>query len=419
MGCLWHPTNLEAGIDGLIEIRDPVSGIVTNCILQVQSKATEGAFDAENDSSFSYYCRAEDLDYWLGGNAPVIIVCSRPKDSEAYWAHVQARFPSPESRNSKTIRFEKARDRLSADSRDRLAQIAVPKDSGLYLAPVPKRETLETNLLHITDFPATYFVAQSKFPSSEAARKALRDAEVRLDDAWFVKGKNLTSLHDIRKGDWDFLCERSTIEELPFEEWVFTDDNEEARDLVRMFGLALRDTLRASGIYHSGAEHQFYFRAPHDLHTEKRSFQARMRQSSRTIFKGYSPKSDPGRISYYRHMAFKGGFVRVGNMWCLEINPSYHFTWNGKQIHPRHASLLSGIRRLDGARSVSDQIVMWASLISKQDLFSSPGRLLGFGKLLTVELLAGINDKEWSTREDDATFILTDVEAQGEQLSLL
>ena len=40
MGCLWHPTNLEAGIDGLIEIRDPVSGDVTNCILQVQSKAS-------------------------------------------------------------------------------------------------------------------------------------------------------------------------------------------------------------------------------------------------------------------------------------------------------------------------------------------------------------------------------------------
>lgn len=41
MGFLWHPTGLEAGIDGYIEVRDHQSGAVTNCIVQVQSKATE------------------------------------------------------------------------------------------------------------------------------------------------------------------------------------------------------------------------------------------------------------------------------------------------------------------------------------------------------------------------------------------
>lgn len=42
MGFLWNPTGLEAGIDGgYIEIRDCQSGEVTNCIVQVQSKASE------------------------------------------------------------------------------------------------------------------------------------------------------------------------------------------------------------------------------------------------------------------------------------------------------------------------------------------------------------------------------------------
>lgn len=419
MGCLWHPTNLEAGIDGLIEIRDPATGVVTNCILQVQSKATSKPFQAESDTSFSYYCRQEDLDFWLGGNTPVILICSRPDDDQAYWAHVQERFQTAESRNTKTIRFDKARDSFDASCRERLVQIAVPRDSGLYLAPVPKHEVLETNLLPIIEYPETYFVAQSKFQSTELARKALRDADIWLDHAWYIKGGNLISLHDIGKGDWEFLYERGTIEELPFKDWVFTEDEDDARDLVRLLGLALTDTLRASGIHHSGSEHQFYFRAPRNLQEEKRPFQARMRQSARTIFKGYGSKKNPGQISYYRHMAFRAGFVRIGLGWCLEISPSYHFTWNGKKIHPRHASLLSGIRRLDGARSVSDQVVMWASLLAAKDLFSDPGTLLGFGKLLTVELNAGINDKEWQSREDDASFIVTDVEAQGDQLSLL
>jgi hypothetical protein len=47
IGFLWHPTGLEAGIDGCIEIRNTSTGEVTNCIIQVQSKATEQPFEAE------------------------------------------------------------------------------------------------------------------------------------------------------------------------------------------------------------------------------------------------------------------------------------------------------------------------------------------------------------------------------------
>src|SRR5437868_2424029 len=48
MGCVWNPTKLEAGIDGYIELRDRQTGEVTNCILQVQSKASPSWFKAEN-----------------------------------------------------------------------------------------------------------------------------------------------------------------------------------------------------------------------------------------------------------------------------------------------------------------------------------------------------------------------------------
>ena len=84
MGFAWNPTNIDVGIDGYIEIRDPASGQATNCIIQVQSKATEQPFDAETGSSFEYRCAPKDLDYWMGGNAPVILVRSRPKTNEAY-----------------------------------------------------------------------------------------------------------------------------------------------------------------------------------------------------------------------------------------------------------------------------------------------------------------------------------------------
>ena len=83
IGFLWHPTGLEAGIDGYIEIRDVQTGEVTNNIIQVQSKATDKDFDRETTDTFEYYCQQKDINYWLNGNAPVILVRSRPSRSAA------------------------------------------------------------------------------------------------------------------------------------------------------------------------------------------------------------------------------------------------------------------------------------------------------------------------------------------------
>src|SRR5438046_2600572 len=109
MGCLWYPTGgVEAGIDGFIEIRDPASGEVTNSIIQVQSKATANSFQAETTTGFDYLCDVRDIDYWLNGNAPVILIVSRPDTGEAYWAPLKERFRDPDVRNARKIHFDKA-----------------------------------------------------------------------------------------------------------------------------------------------------------------------------------------------------------------------------------------------------------------------------------------------------------------------
>ena len=86
MGWLWHQTGVfDAGIDGYIELRDPITGAALNSIIQVQSRATQGKFTAETDTSFEYLCSERDLVYWLAGNAPVILICSHPATGEAHW----------------------------------------------------------------------------------------------------------------------------------------------------------------------------------------------------------------------------------------------------------------------------------------------------------------------------------------------
>lgn len=90
MGHLWHPTSgVDSGIDGEIELRDPASGQVRNFRIGVQSKATEGVWRSETDETFLWRADPEHVDYWIGSNQPVILVCSRPKAGEVYWRNVQ------------------------------------------------------------------------------------------------------------------------------------------------------------------------------------------------------------------------------------------------------------------------------------------------------------------------------------------
>jgi hypothetical protein len=87
MGCTWHDTNslLETGVDAWIELRDPTTGVMLNLWIAAQSKAHEGPFPGEDDTSFTFEFPRRDLAYWLKGNMPVILIVSRPASKESWW----------------------------------------------------------------------------------------------------------------------------------------------------------------------------------------------------------------------------------------------------------------------------------------------------------------------------------------------
>jgi Domain of unknown function (DUF4365) len=130
MGFLWYPSGgVEAGIDGRLEIRNE-DAEVTNLIISVQSKATDGKFEGETDTEFTYTCTERDLRYWLRGNLPVIMVCSRPRTNEAYWLSVKDYFSDPQRRATRKLRFLKASTSFDLSAKDALKQLALPKDGG-------------------------------------------------------------------------------------------------------------------------------------------------------------------------------------------------------------------------------------------------------------------------------------------------
>src|SRR5882757_3681888 len=111
MGSSWTPTgSLDVGIDGTMELFDPASQIALGKILAVQSKVVANPKN-ETDEGFDYYCEDRDIDYWLQGNMPVVLIVSQPKRGTAYWLSIKDYFNSVERRRAKKCHFSKRDDR--------------------------------------------------------------------------------------------------------------------------------------------------------------------------------------------------------------------------------------------------------------------------------------------------------------------
>lgn len=405
MGFIWNPTNLDVGIDGYVEIRDASTGAASNCIIQVQSKATAEVFAAETNTGFEYLCDERDLNYWLNGNAPVILVRSRPKTGEAYWIDLKDYFQDLGRRKSRKIVFDKTRDRFDGSTRDNLLRLAVPADSGLYLAPVPKVERLCSNLVPLLSFPEHIYIAETecRFP------KDIWSVCDRAGSAWLLKNKQIISFYDLREHPWTDVSDRGSVEEHFTDEWAHSDDPDIQRDFVWLLNKALQDLLRSQVIWFDRRELYYYYAPTKDLNPRRVTYHSNQHKAQRTVFQGYPQKRDKTKMSYYRHSAFEGRFVRYGDAWYLQLNPTYRFTFDGRNIHRDAANLLSRIKRMERSGAVQGQVVMWSRILSGTSAYGlfAGQDLLTFGNLLGFELDAGIEDQAWLKHEEDEAHIKT------------
>jgi len=407
LGWIWNPIRVEAGIDGIIEIRDHTNSRATNWILQVQSRATRGSFQAETAERFEYVCDERELDYWLSGNAPVLLVISRPATQEAYWVALKDYFREPAARNSRRVTFDKKKDRFDVTARDRLLALALPPERGIYLAPPPVRESLKSNLLAISAFPGTLSIASTDCVSGGQVAAALPRS---CRDSWLFRGpssgRQIVAFGELSGSAWDELLDRGTLESFDSTEWALSDDAQRVADFIELLKYSLIHKLRPHGIAYSQSGEYFYFSATRDRRSRRIPYHSLQKATERNVFQPFL-RPESGDVKYYRHSAFSAEFTRIESSWYLGITPTYHFTSDGQLRHPFYETKLKGIKALERNPAVLGQVVMWAALLrGTTPLYADTDGMneLRFGDLAEVTVEAGIDDVSWlSTEEDKAT----------------
>jgi hypothetical protein len=405
MEFLWHATGgVEAGIDGFIEVRDPGTGVVTSCFLAVQSKATSKEFQAETPDSFEYLCDPDDLEYWLAGNAPVILVRSRPATNEAYWVSIKDYFKDPETRKQRRVVFDKKRDSFDQNCREALIRLAVPRDSGLYLSPLPKTERLYSNLLKVVSFGERLYRAETAFHTPKALWSELQRRGVRAPGDWLLKSGQIISFHDLRQPPWSDICDVTTVPHSGEDanEWAYSGDPVKQREFVQLLNRCLTEKVKPWGLRYHRERRYYYFVAGPKLRTLDVRYKSLTTETSREVFTAHYSKHDPQKLSFCRHSAFEGRFYRYGDTWFLEVTPTYHFTWDGYKMSRFADEFLKKIKMMERNAAVIGQLLMWASYLTRKDLCTPPYPFLELGELQTFELDQGINDKAWLPHEEDS-----------------
>lgn len=407
MGFLWQQSGgVEAGIDGIIEIRDAESGEVTNSIIQVQSKATKGNWTAETDTHFEYLCDARHLAYWMNGNAPVILVVSRPATNEAYWVSIKDYFKDPSLRLSRKIHFDKREHKFDSSCRSALIKLAIPKDAGVYFAPLPKNETLFTNLLPVVKFAPRLYIAATECREAKEMWNTFRTLDQRVGSEWILKNKSIISFHDLREYPWDRVCDVGSVEDFDVEEWALSSDEETKKEFVWLLNGCLRQLAWHRRLRYDRNKDIVHFRATPDLRKKEIQYPSVTRRARREVFGPHEITVNKQKIIYYRHSAFWWRFVRFEDQWYLSVNPTYHFTRDGRipLVRKHYARRLAGIKKLEKNPALLGQLLMWSSVLQYKSggLFPDDEyEFLQLGQLKTFEVDFGMADAEWLKHEED------------------
>lgn len=408
MGFLFsYYGQVEAGIDGLIELRDPVTGQVGGRLVAVQIKTREDrAYTAETDDSFEYLCQAEDIAYWQQSNLPVIVVLVRLSDRSAYWKEIP-KTRAPVDIDTRRLSIEKSADKFDRKAADAIVQLSVDQAKpGVWVPPCRQSDQLFFNAVKVV-MPETIQVAASTYRHGRDALKALLELTDHPPFSWAARGGRLITFLDIENTLLRHIVDPGSIEVLSTEEFSLHEDKDENRFFVELLNRSLRNQLDPKLMWSRDLK-LYYFPAAHPEIDRKYHYVSLKNETSRDVVK--AKRRPDGTIAYVRHSAFHPQFFRSFDEWYLTITASYVFTWDGVRRDRYAGERISKLKRLENNSSVRGQFLMWRSLLTGMGQEPKQGDLLSpnveaevptfrFEAMEALEVPIAVPDALWSSRD--------------------
>lgn len=394
---------LEAGTDGIVELRDTKSGAPLGKLLGVQVKSTDsGQYIRENDNSFEYLLKPEDLSYWRTSNIPVIIVLWRKSDESAYWKDVSDCVTGEERR----LKFDKRADIFDPRCADRIGALTIDRRTpGVFLPPLNQGEDAIINLLRVK-LPDEIFISTSPFGSGrDAVPELVKHGNVRFD--WVIRKRRFVSFFDPREYGTRAIVDLDQVEAVETELIALSDEHDDINDTMDLLRRTIeRQTMAQLSFLRK--DRLFYFKAICAGKSRSYRYESNVNETSAKVVSAYASKKKEGR-GYVRHHAARLRFERLADEWFVVVDPDFYFTTDGFQPHRYPEALLAGKKRLERNAAVRGQVMMWQHLLVESGkheigLFDAdkPAPLLQFERLPMVQLSQAVPESSWNRTDPRA-----------------
>ncbi|HVQ37743.1 MAG TPA: SMEK domain-containing protein [Pyrinomonadaceae bacterium] len=292
-----------------------------------------------------------------------------------------------------------------------------------------KTENLVLNLLPIT-LPTDLYIARIvrdrreiiedswhrdfKIPLNSSERlviwAALEQEGVNASSDWVVRSGEIITFQNLRDEDSSLahLVDSSSVDPIPVNTYVRGDDGHPNVDRLNTVKELLRNTLRVQtshrGIVWQHEEELFIFIDP-DGGTIRKEAWSGGTKAGRVVYHQVRDKTDPLKIWFHEHLAFRVGFDLYESQWYVSIKPDWFCSWNGyNKSNYQHKNRISFLKKKTHNSDVLIALRFIVEILRKDQnealLNKGSGPRISLGEPVALEGALLIPDAEWLQQEE-------------------
>ncbi len=332
----------DFGIDGEIELTRLTQDNkteVTGKILKIQLKSTKkGSYIAnENDTSFEFIAKLNDLEYWREHEVPVVIVIYFENSGQLFAKKVNKQETLNKKKKSHRIIFDKVVNLLTNEKTftEVIGQEFVERVEF-------EEERLFSNLMRVK-VPSTILCYKSKYKRVSKIFDLVN--ENGFDFPHFVLESDnfytFSNCENVNSAIRDKIFKSIVPENIDLSDFILSRDNK--RVIVRLINNYLKKVFYHKQIRFDKELSRYIFFASNDEPIEikqkkedkwvevyrKKRYKGKTNYTTRTLVAKYVYVFSDSRTEFYRHLAFQLHYEWIEQELFLIFEPKYFFSEDG------------------------------------------------------------------------------------------
>ena len=369
----------DFGIDGEVELTrvnedrktEPLGEIMK---VQIKTVSSDNSYIRnERATTFEFYPRKEDIEYWekykkngievllvIYDNRKDALYCKKVIDTDVFVG--KENLKKGKKKNTNAVTFHKSDNLLQPSTNDFTVKFS---NSFKTRVAFGIQEYLLTNFLKYQQHPKQMYVYECQYTNKEAIYK-----EITQEEAPFFIAKNSQVYTATELGNGYSSFKKKVLQDVPAKLITYAqilEDRKLRNYYIELLNQYLKYFFRTKKMTFQKDYNRYYFWIPKE--EESVIIPAVTRKRGQQTQKEAVKKYTYGKLTFFRHYALECKHFFLCNELYLILQPKYYFTENGKTpLAPKYITKLTNyLTSREYNNHFCDWLHFWFSYLSAND----------------------------------------------------